>query len=93
MLGLVTVDVADDSPHVVDVLVCVVRAVFSEDLDDLTARLVALGLAPIVALSDGLRLVSFELLLELVGVHVDHLLELLADLLVALSHVYLPRLD
>jgi hypothetical protein len=46
---------------------------------------VALGLAPVVALPDGLRLVGFEPLLELVGVHVDHLLELLADLLVALK--------
>ena len=87
------VNVAHDAAHVIDVILADVFVVLLKDLDDLAPRLVALGLAPIVALSDGLRLVSFELLLELVGVHVDHLLELLADLVVALSHVYLPRLD
>jgi hypothetical protein len=37
MLGLVTVDVADDPPHVVDVLLGVVGPVLFEDLDDLAA--------------------------------------------------------
>ncbi len=39
-----TVDVADDSPHVVYVLVRVVRLVLVEDLDDPAPRLVSLGL-------------------------------------------------
>jgi hypothetical protein len=85
--------IAIDAAHVINVVLVDVFVILLQYLDDPAPRLVALGLAPIVALSDGLRLVSFELLLELVGVHVDHLLELLADLVVALSHVYLPRLD
>ena len=93
LLSLVAMNVANAPPHMVEVVLVNVVVVLLEDLDDPAPRLVALRLAPIVALSDGLRLVSFELLLELVGVHVDHLLELLADLLVALSHACLLRLD
>jgi hypothetical protein len=42
LLGLVAVDVADDPPHVVDLVARVVGSVLPEDLDNLSARLVAL---------------------------------------------------
>ena len=86
------VDVAHDAAHVVDIISADVFVVLLKDLDDPAPRLVALGLAPVVALPDGLRLVGLKPLLELVGVRVDRLPELLLDLLVALSHVHLPIL-
>ena len=46
LLSLVAVDVADDPPHVVDVVVGVIRLVLPEDLDDLAPRLVALDSLP-----------------------------------------------
>jgi hypothetical protein len=49
------VDVADDPPHVFDV-VGVIRLVVPEVLDDLAPRLVALGLSATIALAHGLRL-------------------------------------
>jgi hypothetical protein len=86
-LGLVAVNIADDPPHVVDVLVGVVGLVLSEYLYDLAARFVALGLAPAVLLAYLLGIFAFEPLLELLAAHVDRLVELLHDLLVALGHL------
>jgi hypothetical protein len=60
LLGLVA-DVADDAPHVLDVVVGVLGLVLPEDLDDPAPRLVALGLA--AALPNRPRLVGFEPLL------------------------------
>ncbi len=85
------VDVAHHAAHVVDVVLANVFVVPLEDLDDPASRLVTLGLSPIVALPNGLRLVGFEPLFELVGVYVYRLPELFADLLITLSHVYLPK--
>jgi hypothetical protein len=84
---LVAVDVIGYPPHVVEVILGVVGLVLSEDLDDLAARLVALGLAPAVLLADRFGLVGFKSLLKLLRVHVDRLVELLDDLLVALGHL------
>ena len=80
-------DIADGPPNMVDVLISVVRPVLSEDLDNLAARLVALGLAPAVLLTDLFGLVGFKPLLKLLRAHVDRLVELLNNLLVALGHL------
>src|SRR5688572_25720510 len=92
LLGLVAVDVADDPPHVVDIVPRVVGLVLPEDLDNLSARLVALGFAPAVALTDRVQLVSLEPVLQLLSGHVDRLVELLNHLLVALCHLPSLRL-
>src|SRR5215210_5579431 len=92
LLALVAVDVADDATHVINVVVSVVRVVLPEDLDELATRLVALGLAPTVLLADLLGLVGIEPLLKLLAAHVDRLVKLLGDLLVALGHLSSSRL-
>ena len=79
-------DVAVDALHVLQVIVLVVGLVLAEDLDDLPARLVPLGLAPIVALADRLGLLGLEPLFELLGRHVDGLVELVDDLLPGVRH-------
>jgi hypothetical protein len=48
---------------------------------------VALGLARAVLLADPLGLFDLESLLKLLRAHVDRLVELLNDLLVALGHL------
>jgi len=53
------VDVADDPPHVFDV-VGVIRLVVPEVLDDLAPRLVAPGLSATIALAHGLLLLGLE---------------------------------
>jgi hypothetical protein len=85
-LSLVAVDVANDPPHMLDVLLGVVRLVLSKDPYDLAARLVALLLTPTVTLAHGLRFGGLKPLLKLLAAHVDRLVELFNDLLVALGH-------
>jgi hypothetical protein len=43
LLGLVAMDVADDTAHVINVVVSIVRVVLPKDLDDLAARSVVLA--------------------------------------------------
>src|SRR5215217_3870144 len=69
----VALDVAVDLFHVLYVVVCVVGFVLALNSDDPAPRLVALGLATAVTLSDRLGLLSLEPLFELLWSHVHGL--------------------
>lgn len=91
LLSQVPLVVADDFPHVLEVvfgvLVLLLVGVSFENVDDLGARVVADGFA-IVAVGPSRRggVVGLEPLLEIAGCHVDELVELFDHIGVGFRH-------